>query len=116
QDRRHDYSAGLPRPTREPQLMKKLRILFILCPLAVAALAFYVRQEWSAVGTAAEGGIVEIPHGVGARGIMRLLEEKKVIANQYAAFAYIMYSGTRHKLQAGEYLFDHPMTIPEVVG
>ena len=30
--------------------------------------------------------------------------------------AYIFYSGTKNKLQAGEYLFDRPMTIPEVVG
>ncbi len=32
------------------------------------------------------------------------------------ALAYIFYTGTRNKLQAGEYLFDRPMTIPEVIG
>jgi UPF0755 protein len=29
--------------------------------------------------------------------------------------AYVLYKGIRHKLQAGEYQFDRPMTIPEVM-
>src|SRR5262249_36965701 len=59
--------------------------------------------------------LVEIPHGLGARGVVRLLQEKKVISNRYAALAYILYRRNRHKLQAGEYLFDRQMTIPEVI-
>ena len=96
--------------------MKKLLLVFLVLILAVAALAFYVRGEWRVVGSPAEGGIVEIPHGLGARAIVGLLEDKKVIPNRYTALAYIFYSGTRNRLQAGEYLFDHPMTIPEVIG
>jgi UPF0755 protein len=38
-----------------------------------------------------------------------------VISNRYAALAYIFYTGTRNKLQAGEYLFDRSMTIPQVI-
>src|SRR5262245_13346261 len=78
-------------------------------------LVFYARHQWRVVGTPAEGGMVEIPHGLGAREVIGLLQQKKVITDRYSALAYIFYSGTRHKLQAGEYLFDHPMTIPEVV-
>jgi UPF0755 protein len=96
--------------------MKKLPLLLIILILAGAGLAVYVRQEWRAVGNPAEGGIVEIPHGLGVPGIVGLLEENKIIRNRYAAYAYILYSRTRNKLQAGEYLFDHPMTIPEVIG
>src|SRR2546427_11426622 len=96
--------------------MRKLLLIVLLLVFAIAGLAFYARQEWGVTGSAVQGGIVEIPHGLGARAVVRLLEEKKVIPNRYAALAYIFYSGTRNKLQAGEYLFDHPMTIPEIIG
>src|SRR5262245_130726 len=79
-------------------------------------IGFYARHELRAVGSPAEGGIVEIPHGLGARGVVGLLAEKKVIADRYAALAYIFLTNKRHNLQAGEYLFDHPMTMPEIIG
>src|SRR5215467_5260689 len=95
--------------------MKKLLLLILILVIAMGGLAFYARREWRVVGSPAEGGIVEVPHGLGARGIVGLLEEKKVIRNGTAALAYIFYSRTRNKLQAGEYLFDRPMSIPEVI-
>jgi UPF0755 protein len=94
--------------------MKKILGLLLIVIVALTGLALYTRREWQVVGSPAEGGFVEIPHDLGARGIVRLLADKKVISNQYAALAYVFYTGARHKLQAGEYLFDHPMTIPEV--
>jgi len=96
--------------------MKKFLLAVSVLILAVAGLAVYELQEWRAVGSPAEGGTVEIPHGLGAREVVGLLEDKKVISNRNAALAYIFYTHTRNKLQAGEYLFDRPMTIPEVIG
>src|SRR6185503_5168819 len=96
--------------------MKKLFVLFLLLIGALAGAGLYTRNEWRKPGAAAPGdGFVQIPHGQGAREIIRILQDKKIVANPYAAFAYVAYSGNRHKLQAGEYLFDHPMTIPEVI-
>lgn len=95
--------------------MKKTLFTLLILIVALAGLAVYTRREWQAVGSPAEGGFVEIPHGLGAREIVRLLEDKKVISSRYAALAYLFYTGARHKLQAGEYQFDHPMTIPEVL-
>src|SRR5262245_59313304 len=96
--------------------MKKLLVIsFVLIFIAAGAI-LYVRQAWRAVGNLTEGVFVEIPHGMGARAVVGLLQERKVIVNRYAALAYILYSGNRNKLQAGEYLFDHPMTIPEIIG
>jgi UPF0755 protein len=94
------------------------KLLIALCVLLAGAfgLAFYARHELRSVGSPADGGIVEIPHGLGARGVVGLLTEKKVIAHRYAALAYIFLTNKRHTLQAGEYLFDHPMTIPEIIG
>jgi len=93
--------------------MKK--ILLVVLVFVVAGSAIYLRRQWTVPGSPAEGGFVEVPHGLGSREILQLLEEKKIIANRYAAVAYLFYTGTRHKLQAGEYEFDRPMTIPEVI-
>ena len=95
--------------------MKKLRAFLLLLILSIAALGLYVRRELQVSGIPAEGLIIEIPHGLGAREIVGLLKQKKVIQNSNVAFAYILYRGTRNKLQAGEYSFEHPETIPEVV-
>jgi UPF0755 protein len=96
--------------------MRKLGVLFLLVILLAVGLGLYARREWRVVGNPAEGGIVEIPRGLGARGVVRLLAEKKVLSDEYAALAFILYAGARNKLQAGEYLFDQPMTIPDVIG
>ena len=96
--------------------MKKLAVILLILAFVVIGVGLYARQEWRVVGSPAEGEFVEIPHGLGARGVVGLLEQKKVIRSRYAALAYIFYSGTRNKLQAGEYLFDHPVTIPEAIG
>lgn len=97
--------------------MKKLLLVLVVLVFAVAAgMTFYARREWNVPGDTADGGVVEIPRGIGAREVVQILQEKKVIRNGYAALAYLLYSGTRHQLQAGEYLFDRPLTIPEVIG
>src|SRR5499433_1635162 len=95
--------------------MKRLFVMVLILVIALTGLAIHARREWRVVGNPAEGGLVEIPHGLGARGIVGLLAGKKVITNRYAALAYIFYSGNRNKLQAGEYLFYRPMTAPEVI-
>src|SRR5262252_7873699 len=94
--------------------MKKLAIVLFL--FGVAGSALYLRQEWRSAGEPVEGGTLEIPHGLGTREIVGLLQEKKVVRNGVVTLAYILYSGNRNKLQAGEYAFDRPMTIPEVIG
>jgi UPF0755 protein len=95
-----------------------MKRLLIVMPLLILGLtgAIYTRHQWDTPGSSADGGVVEIPKGLGTSEIVGLLHEKKVISSSTAAIAYIFYSHSRHKLQAGEYLFDHPMTIPEVVG
>src|SRR5579871_6331290 len=95
------------------------RLSFIVLTVVLAALtgsALALHHEWHTAGQPADGGTVEIPRGLGTREIVGLLQDKKVIPNGTSALAYIFYSGARHKLQAGEYLFDQPMTIPEVIG
>ncbi len=93
--------------------MRKLAGLLLI--LLIAGVGWYVRRELQVSGTPAEGLIIEIPRGLGAREIVGLLKQKNVIRDSNVAFAYILYSGTRNKLQAGEYSFEYLETIPEVV-
>ncbi len=95
--------------------MSKLLAFLLVLILLAGGLGLYVRRELQVFGTPAEGLIIEIPRGLGARDIVGLLKEKNVIRNSNVAFVYILFSGTRNKLQAGEYSFDRPQTIPEVV-
>jgi len=95
--------------------MKKFAIFVLLLLTVGAGLAFYAHREWDVVGRPAVGGLIEIAPGLGAHAIVELLEQKKVVTNRHAAYAYVLYSGTRNKLQAGEYMFDRPMTIPEAI-
>src|SRR2546425_1225776 len=95
--------------------MRKLPAFLLVLIVIAGGLGLYVRRELRVSGTPAEGLIIEIPRGLGAREVLGLLTDKKVIQNPYVGFIYILYSGTRNKLQAGEYFFDHPQTIPEVI-
>lgn len=102
--------------------------LVFLAGVATAALAFYIRDELRMPAPLppsrdgergavrpGEGLIVEIPRGLGARGIVDLLFEKKLIRNRYVTWGYLLYTRTYNKLQAGEYLFEQPATVPEIV-
>lgn len=91
-------------------------VLLTVFIIAVAGVALALHHEWHTAGDPAAGGTVDIPRGLGTREIVGLLQDKKVIRSGNSALAYIFYSGARHKLQAGEYLFDQPLTIPEVIG
>jgi UPF0755 protein len=92
----------------------------IVLPLAlltiVAACGLYVRNElrtvWPLVPTPI---LLEIPPGTGTRAVLGLLEDQNVIRNRHLALAYLLYTGEHGKLQAGEYMFDRPMTVPEVM-
>src|SRR5262245_30804648 len=98
-------------------MRKFVLFAFLLILLfAIATSALYVRQElqtrYPQRGTP---GIVEIPRGLKARDVVGLLADRNVIHNRYVALTYLFYKGLRHKLQAGEYLFDRPMTPDEVL-
>ena len=95
--------------------MRRLIIpLVFLAGVATAAVAFYIRDELRTPAPA-QGLVLEIPRGLGARGVVDLLAEKKLIHNRYVASGYLFYTHTYNRLQAGEYIFERPVTIPELV-
>ncbi len=54
-----------------------------------------------------EREIVEIPPGTGAPAIASLLVAKGVVAHKWPFLACYEFGRSRHRLKAGEYLFDH---------
>ncbi len=59
--------------------------------------------------------IFTIPYGEGSRIIGQRLENDQIIKDSFFFNLYLLLSGDRSSLQAGTYLIDPGMTIPEIV-
>jgi UPF0755 protein len=57
----------------------------------------------------------EIPHGLSARGVLKVLGVRGLISNERLTWTYLALSGNRKSLKAGEYLFDRAVTTREVI-
>ena len=66
-------------------------------------------------GYAGEEQFVEIPPGSGPGAIGRRLSDAGVIRDLMSFRIEILRSGSGRRLQAGEYRFDRPMTVKEVI-
>jgi UPF0755 protein len=99
--------------------VKKARILGVLLLAAIAGSVLgyvYLQQQWKIPHKAASSAsMVEIPPGLRARAVVKLLKEKDIIADENVALAYVALTGKRRALKAGEYVFDKPLTTPEVI-
>ncbi len=58
--------------------------------------------------------VVDVPPGLGSVDIVDLLIAQGVLQYRYRSLAYLYISDLRGRLQAGEYLFDAPLTVPQV--
>jgi UPF0755 protein len=97
--------------------MKRGALLSVLLILLIGSAGLYLWYGLLTPYPPAPGQtLLEIPKGIRTREVVGLLYRNNVIRNRYLALGYIFYAGFRHRLQAGEYLFDRPMTIPQVVG
>jgi UPF0755 protein len=96
--------------------MRKLALFALLVIVAAAGAGFYIRQQLQLpYPVETSNTIVEIPRGMRARDLVGLLQSRNVVRDQYVTLFYLLYSGERNRLQAGEYQFDHPMTVREVI-
>jgi UPF0755 protein len=91
--------------------------------IVVAGLAGAGLAAWllSGVATPFKGydaaeQFVEIPQGAGPASIARRLVAAGVVRDQATFRFELARSGAGRKLQAGEYRFDRPMTVGEVIG
>jgi UPF0755 protein len=95
--------------------LKILAALILLVILAAGAAAGYV---WYSIekpyGTIPEDGLyVDIPHGASSRAVAHILKKAGVIRNSFA-FEFYARRHPKRTLEAGEYLFDHPLSGKEV--
>jgi UPF0755 protein len=95
--------------------LKILAALILLVVLAAGAAAGYVwysiEKPYGAIP--ADGLYVDIPHGASRRAVAHILKKAGVIRNSFA-FEFYARRHPKRTLEAGEYLFDHPMAGKEV--
>ena len=101
--------------------MKRLLIALVIVVVVVAsgaaALAVYAfnRMQQPYKGFSEPTLFVEIPAGSGASEIRRRLVEAGVVSDELAFRAALVWTGQSRALKAGEYRFDRPMTVVEVI-
>ena len=98
--------------------MKRIGIallVFVLAVLGVIVARIVIAEVRPYKGYAGNEQFVEIPAGAGPASIGRRLVEAGVIRDTLGFRFELTRSGAGRRLQAGEYRFDRPMTVKEVV-
>jgi UPF0755 protein len=90
-------------------------LLFVLAVLGVIVARIVIAEVRPYKGYAGNEQFVEIPAGAGPASIGRRLVEAGVIRDTLGFRFELTRSGAGRRLQAGEYRFDRPMTVKEVV-
>ena len=88
--------------------------VFLWIPVTMGLVLYYL---WVAVpyrGYPGSRVIVQVPHQ-SARRVLRVLEEQGVIRPSPLGRLYLALTGHAGDLKAGEYLFEEPMTAPQVL-
>ncbi len=96
-------------------MLRRLGIFLLLVLAAAGAFTAWVRWEISRPykGYAAPSTFVDVPRGTSRRGIAALLQQNGVVRSRMAFEAYSRWE-RRRTLQAGEYLFDQPVSARDV--
>jgi UPF0755 protein len=99
------------------KLLLPLLVAIVLVAGGAAAFAFYMvnRIQQPYKGFSEPERFVEIPSGTGAAEIRRRLVEAGVVSDELAFRAALMWTGQSRALKAGEYRFDRPMSVVDVV-
>ena len=99
------------------KLLLSLLVVLVLVAGGAAAFVFYMvnRIQQPYKGFSEPERFVEIPSGTGAAEIRRRLVESGVVSDELAFRAALMWTGQSRALKAGEYRFDRPMSVVDVV-
>ena len=99
------------------KLLVSLLVVVVLVGGGAAAFVFYMvnRIQEPYKGFPEPERLVEIPSGTGAAEIRRRLVESGVVSDELAFRAALMWTGQSRALKAGEYRFDRPMSVVDVV-
>ena len=89
--------------------------VFLWIPVTMGLVFYYL---WVAVPYRGYPGsrlILQVPHQ-SAQEVLRILQERGVIRRSPLGRLYLVLTGRAGDLKAGEYLFEGPMTAPQVLG
>ncbi len=106
---------------RSRPLVKRilLALLIVVVVVAGAAAGFGVyalnRMREPYKGFSEAERFVDIPAGSGAAEIRRRLVDAGVVSDEWAFRAALLWTGQARALKAGEYRFDRPMSVVEVI-
>jgi peptidoglycan lytic transglycosylase G len=87
--------------------------ILLWVPLVMGLVLYYLWAEVPYRGYQGPSIIVEVPHR-SVQEILRLLQEKGVLREGSFGRVYLALTRRAAKLQAGEYLFEEPLTAPQV--
>ncbi len=92
---------------------RRLAALAALLAFAFAAALLLVRSPYQ--GYAGEAAVVEFPSGTSTRAILETLERERVVRSRHLAYGVLRLAFRGRSLKAGEYRFEGPKTIEEVL-
>jgi UPF0755 protein len=98
--------------------MTRLRVFAIALLLVIVGSLLgylYLDREMSVYHTPTSATPFEIPAGLRAREVLRLLHDRGLISSENLTMAHLVVSGQRKSLKAGEYFFEGPVTTREVI-
>jgi UPF0755 protein len=90
------------------------RCLLLLVVLGLLGY-LYLQREMNTFHAPVSMEPFEIPQGLSARSVLKILSERGLIADERLTMTYLVVSGNRKALKAGEYLFDHAVTTHQVI-
>jgi UPF0755 protein len=99
------------------KLLIALSILVLILAGGAAAFGFYAWKRMQAPykGFSEAEKFVDIPPGTGPAEIRRRLVDAGVVSDEWAFRAALVWTGQSRALQAGEYRFDRPMSVVDVI-
>ena len=96
--------------------MKVLKILSVLVILAIVVFSYWIYKSLSSPHTHDKNNqYIQIPHGSSPGQILDKLTSEGILSAQIPLKIYLKITGTGNGMQAGEYLFDSPITPLEVL-
>jgi len=113
--RPHHGRAGASRRRSRVKTLLTFLGVFLWIPVMMGLVFYYL---WVAVPYRGYPGatlLLEIPPHRSALEVLQILQDRGVIRPGPFARVYLSLTGRASGLRAGEYLFDHPLTAPEVL-
>ena len=99
------------------KLLLSVLVVVVLVAGGAAAFVFFMlnRIQEPYKGFSESEKFVDIPSGTGAAEIRRRLVEAGIVSDEFAFRAALMWTGQSRALKAGEYRFDRPMSVVNVI-